>query len=291
MSRISSSPTAREPEYPARHVAIHDRGSRHWRGRAIAFVLVFAALTGAFVLYSGTVPLWSSLRMSLSTKSIPAKFNDQGLRQLAIRSPRPTYPKTSLEQNVTGVVVANVRVDLDGRMRSVKIVESPDAATGRAVRDALSQWIFKPLNAPRVNVITGDLIFYFHLADGRGVVLSSDELQTIKFGAAPGTPSTQAQPIVKSIDESEFRLLRGTSAPIVLDIRSRAAHLLSHRDDAINIPIGELDARSRAELPRSGLIVIDCFVEQQHSGLCGMAVHLLTSRGFSDMAVLNRGGV
>jgi TonB family protein len=273
---------------PAPRVAVHDRQVRHWRGRAIYSLLVCVVLLAGLVLHSGAMPLWTALGSPLGPQSIPLKFNDQGLRQLAIEAPCPAYPSASLDNNVTGVVVATVRIDLNGQLRSVKIVESPDAATGRAVRDALMRWVFRPLVVPRANVVTGDMIFYFHRAGDRGVVSSPEELQKIKAVTTPTEKPPQAPPVVRVIDEAELGRLRGTIAPVVLDVRSRAAHLRSHRDGAVNIPVRELQTRSGAELPRSRLIVIDCFAEQQYLGLCGMAVHVLTSHGFSEVAVLNR---
>jgi rhodanese-related sulfurtransferase len=75
--------------------------------------------------------------------------------------------------------------------------------------------------------------------------------------------------------------------PIVLDIRSRSAFLRGHRDGAVNIPLQELSARDRAELPQTKRIVVDCFAAQQ-AGICAMAAKILGSHGFSDVAIVNR---
>ena len=239
------------------------------------------------MLYRGARSPWALLRTTLAPQSPPIKTGDRGLRQLAIKAPRPIYPPTSLAKRVTGVVVATVTIDVNGQLKNVNIVESPDAATARAVREAVTQWVFRSVTVPSAaNLIRGNLIFYFHFNEGRGLVSSSDELQATKPLAL--RDNRQTQRFVKSINEAEFDRLRSTIAYVVLDIRSRTAHVEAHRDGAVNIPLAELRTRGGAELPRSRLIVIDCFVEQQYSGLCNMAVHVLTADGFSEVAVLNR---
>lgn len=263
MSFLLSSKTLIQPRWPAPRIA-----------GLLACVLLFLG----FVVIRG-MPRWTSRPQVL-------KVQDSGLRRQAIMAPTPRYPSTSLAKNVSGVVVATVTLDVLGRQtRGVEILESPDAATGRAVRDAVRQWTFKPLGSPsRVTAITGNIIFYFHLMGGSGMVLSSDELQAIR-GIRADAKKPQTLPVVRTIDEAEFRR---TTAAVVLDTRSRAAHLHGHRDGTVNIPLSELATRANAELPRSGLVVIDCFAEQQFTGLCGMAARILTSHGFSELAVLNR---
>jgi rhodanese-related sulfurtransferase len=117
------------------------------------------------------------------------------------------------------------------------------------------------------------------------VVSDAKSVQASKGG--PDDKEPQAASVVKTIDEATLRAIRGSSAAVVLDTRSRAAYLRRHREGAINIPLSELATRAGAEMPRSGLIVIDCFAEQQH-GPCGVAIKLLTLQGFSELAVLNR---
>jgi len=62
------------------------------------------------------------------------KTGDKQLRELAITSPPPEYPRASLAKRVTGVVVAAVLFDEKGAAAAVDIIQSPDAETGRAVR-------------------------------------------------------------------------------------------------------------------------------------------------------------
>lgn len=288
MSLIFSSTTPTPTATPARHAAPHDGQPRGRRDRVVHGVLVCFVVIAALILHRGASRPWMALSAPLRSQSSPIKADDRALRQLATKSPVPVYPALSLANKVTGVVVATVTIDVSGQVRSVTIVESPDVPTGRSVRDAVSQWVFRPVEVPRAaNLITANMIFYFHLSDGRGVVLSSQEMQAMR-AAGNMNRRLEAPTVPRVIDEAELGRLRGTNATVVLDIRSRAAHLQRHRDGAVNIPLRELNTRGGTELPRSQLIVIDCFVEQEQSGLCTMAVHVLTSHHFSDIAVLHR---
>jgi TonB family protein len=284
MSAVPSSATATEPVSASHPRELDSRVVRRWRGVARFSLLAALVTIACMALYHG-VPIGSLLEpRSLQVLTL----DDAGLRQLAITTFRPAYPAASLANRVTGVVVASLTIDVNGRTRTVEIIEAPDAATGRAVRDALVQWAFRPLEvAARVEAIAGNIIFYFHLQGARGVVSSSDEMQATR-GVKPLEGPERSQPVVRTIGEAEYRRLRSTVALVVLDTRSRAAYLEGHRDAAIGIPLRELSSRAAAELPLSQLIVVDCFPEQLHAGLCVMAGHMLTSSGFSDVAILNR---
>ncbi len=279
MSVMSSSTNS---TLPARQANDHDRESRLWNVRGVA------GLLGCVVLFLGFVVARGGVSRSTAR---PATFTvqDKILRRQAILKPTPTYPSTSLAKGVSGVVVATVTFDgQGGRTRSVKILESPDAATGQAVRDAVGQWTLNGLGVQsRATAVSGNLVFYFHLVDGKAMVLSAEELQAIR-GITTGDKLSQAMPPVRTVDEAEFSRISQTSAAVVLDTRSRTAHMDRHRDGAVNIPLNELGTRAKPELPRSGLVVIDCFAEQQSIGVCGMAASILAAHGFSELAVLNR---
>jgi TonB family protein len=212
-----------------------------------------------------------------------ASTNDQGLRQLATSAPTPSYPPTSLERKMSGVVVAAVTINENGRTRRVDILESPDDASGRAVRDAVRQWVFRSIGVPA----TGNLVFYFRIKGGQGLVSSPDEMKALNAVAAKAT-QLEGKAAVKEIDEAQFGPLHGALEPVVLDIRSRTAYLHRHREGAVNVPLRELLTRGGAELPRSRLIVIDCSAENHKADFCGVATHFLTSAGFSQVAVLKQ---
>jgi hypothetical protein len=97
-----------------------------------------------------------------------------GLRTAATTAPKPEYPAASLTTKVAGVVVVSVRFDLDGKLSTLEILESPDPHTAAAVRDALARWIVPPtqvLGRETKSPIRGKLTFYFQVRDGKGVVL------------------------------------------------------------------------------------------------------------------------
>jgi len=278
------STSLRPPSPPHEDAHEHRQQARPWHSRATIDVVVLVFIAG-FVLSAGT-PLRSVFR----TRS-PVIFtvNDDALRRLSVKAQAPAYPSTSLANNITGVAVAAVTIDVNGTVRDVTIVDSPDDATGTAVRNAVLRWTFRPLGVSSpADLINGKLIFYFHLQNGRGVVSSPAELQAIR-GIEPTVRGKGEAPVVSVINETEFRRVQSSLGPLVLDTRSHAAYLNGHRDGAINMPFSDLSTRAGAELPRFRTIVIDCFAEQQYSGACEVAAHILTSRGMSSVIMLSRG--
>ena len=211
------------------------------------------------------------------------RTNDQGLRKAALQSPTPTYPRVSLAKKITGVAVVAIAVDTNGRMESVEVLESPDADIERAVREAVLQWVFRPVGAP----IEGTLIFYFHLRGSDGVVSSPDEMKALKDAGSEG-PARQTARAVKEISETEFRRLSDKPGPLLVDIRDRTAYIAGHRKGALNFPLKELLARAANELPSSRHIVIDCFAEDYKANACTVAAHFLTSSGLTHVSLLRR---
>jgi hypothetical protein len=68
-------------------------------------------------------------------------MGEWGLRQSATAAPMPEYPRESLAQKVSGVVVAAVLFGVHGKLTTIEILESPDAHTAAAVRGAVGRWI------------------------------------------------------------------------------------------------------------------------------------------------------
>lgn len=207
-------------------------------------------------------------------------LDDQGLRRQATHSPPPSYPASSLANKVTGVAVAAVTTDANGRTERVEIVEAPDTEIREAVRAAAREWAYKSAGLP----ITGSLIFYFHIAEGRGIVSSPAEMKALKGQA---TAARDEAPVTE-IKEADFARFRAQNSPVVIDIRDRSAHEASHRAGAINIPLKELLTRAAAELPQSRPIVIDCFADLYDSKACAVSAHFLTSSGFTQVYLLRR---
>jgi rhodanese-related sulfurtransferase len=209
------------------------------------------------------------------------KTNDEGLRKLATTSPAPTYPPASLAKKVAGVVVAGVLFDAKGAPEVVDILQSPDAETSRAVRDAVMQWKFGPhMGLPG----RGILFFYFHLKGPQGVVLSPPEMRAV---TNPGLQNVKREdePPVKYLTDAEFRTLAARSNPLLLDVRDRETFGEGHEKGAVNIPLEELSSRGPAELPVSRHVVIDC---RDPLDFCAIAVHFLASAGFGQVSILRR---
>ena len=62
-----------------------------------------------------------------------------------IHSVAPAMPRQAIAQNVQGDVAAELVVESDGTVSSVKILRSPDALLSQAVIEAMKQWAFSPL--------------------------------------------------------------------------------------------------------------------------------------------------
>ena len=225
-----------------------------------------------------------------------------GLRTTAATAPKPEYPAASLTTKVAGVVVASVRFDLDGKLSTVEILESPDRHTAAAVRDALARWIVPPtqlLGRETKSPIRGKLTFYFHVRDGKGVVSDPDEMpggparpkprpvpSAPAQGPPPAPPPVRASEhaTAKTITVEEFKQRSGKA--VVLDVGEREAFKRGHWPGAVNIPADEVQIRGGAELPRDGTIVIDCTQEQNFR--CAAASSFLMEQGFSSVLVMVR---
>jgi TonB family protein len=206
------------------------------------------------------------------------KTGDKQLREMAITSPAPEYPRTSLTKRVTGVVVAAVLFDEKGATEAVEIVQSPDAETGRAVRDAVMQWRIRPMMGMAGR---GTLSFYFHVKGRDGAVLSPEEMRAL---TNPNVKKVKREdePPVKHITAAEFQALSTQANTLVLDIRDRETFDDGHEKGAVNIPFEELLTRGPAELPASRHIVIDC---RDPLEFCDMSVHCLVSEGFRQVSI------
>jgi TonB family protein len=214
-----------------------------------------------------------------TSRSARIRTNDKQLREWAIASPRPSYPPRSLAKKVVGVVVVALRTDYTGATEAVEILQSPDADTGAAVRDAVKQWTFKPMTLGG----EGMLVFYFHIQGSRGVVLSPTEMRDV---INPGVKNVERseEPPVKSLTEAEFRAL-SERARVVLDFRDRETFKEGHVTGAVNMPLGEILARAQAELRASDHIVIDC---RDPPSLCAMVAHQVASSGVRQISILRR---
>jgi hypothetical protein len=223
------------------------------------------------------------------------------LRELATSTPVPEYPASSLASKVSGVVVAAAAFGSDGRPHTIEILESPDAHTAAAAREAVSRW-----TVPGAH-ITGKVTFYFQVRNGKGVVLAPEQMP----GASPpprrpAPPPTTTWPPSAPIasPEAAAPAVRGAHgedlqtvavdvfkkepgrAHIVLDIGERDAFRRGHWPGAVNIPLDELAVRGGIELPRDRRIVIDC--TQDDIFLCRLGGGRLVEQEFTSIVLLVR---
>ena len=228
-----------------------------------------------------------------------AKTSENGLRRLATDAPKPVYPVESLKANKTGVAVAQVIVETDGRP-TVEVLEAPDEHIAAGVKIALSRWTFKPLMAQgSVYRAQARLTFYFRIDSGKGIVLNPDEMPGGAEKPKPA-PTTGATPlalgpapfvtpndiVVGSITFDEFSKLTGAARPTVLDVGDRTSFKRGHQPGAINIPLDEMIVRGPIELGGLKFVVIDC--TQEELWKCKFAAHYLEGANVGRLALLQR---
>ena len=89
------------------------------------------------------------------------------------------------------------------------------------------------------------------------------------------------------IDEEEFRNLRSTERPTILDVRERHQHQESGARSVVNIPSREVQTRGPIELSSRNPIVIDCSLEGASIYECRLAGRALLGNGFSRVLVFS----
>ena len=108
--------------------------------------------------------------------ALSVKVSELILRKMAIRSITPHYPSTSVKTRKTGVAVAKVQIDQNGKVKTITVVQAPDAAISEEVRAAVRQWTFNIPNDMHLDDKTGRLLsstltFYFKISGSTSLVL------------------------------------------------------------------------------------------------------------------------
>jgi hypothetical protein len=273
--------------------------------------MTIATVVGAIAL--GLPLLSGAVAATFETAEVPQGFfrmDDWGLRQYASVAPMPEYPRESLSAKVSGVVVAAVGFGLDERAQSVEILESPDAFTAAAVRDAVSRWTVpggQGAGRPDSYVIQGKLTFYFQFRNGKGRVIDPDQMPggtprpkprpavtmspsgvpslNVPPPAPPPTPGSHGETL-ETITVAAFKKQAASTQHLVLDSGEREAFKRGHWPGAVNIPLDELAVRGGPELPRERLIVVDC--TREHVQLCRWAGGRLVEQKFPKVVLLVR---
>ena len=86
----------------------------------------------------------------------------------------PVYPAESIRDGKQGVAVVDMQLSAEGMPTRVDVLESPDEATGLALKECASRWRLHP----GVSAIHAKLYAYFVLSHGLGkVFLVNDSAQ------------------------------------------------------------------------------------------------------------------
>jgi len=107
--------------------------------------------------------------MQYKVATVPEKT----LRQFAKVVVMPVYPDASRRSGAQGVAVAELKIDEEGTVQKVQILEAPDDAIGNAVVMALKSWKFqRPVDDSTGKAVrlSGKLTFYFVIENGKGIV-------------------------------------------------------------------------------------------------------------------------
>jgi TonB family protein len=65
---------------------------------------------------------------------------------------KPEYTREMKEARLDGVIKANILVDVDGRVKEVRILNDLGFGTAQKAREAFLQWVFKPAKRDGVAV-------------------------------------------------------------------------------------------------------------------------------------------
>jgi len=230
----------------------------------ILFVRAFTiALAWTILIASG-----GCRRSSERSINVPAAI----LEQLVAKFPGPEYPATALSRNMSGVVVARFAVEVDGTVGRIRLLESPDAALGRAVIAAITRWHFAPFRSgDEATVAIATISFRF-----------DSNLGMVTRLGTPRAPVTVLPP--RWIESTEFAKLLTVGDAIFLDIRTRKEYRRAHRDGFINVPLDELRARGPIELASTTTAVLACHRSVDVG--CSEAVRLMRTLGVPTTLLL-----
>lgn len=181
----------------------------------------------------------------------PVSVPGSTISRFASDKPLPLYPEHSLRAGVGGIARAKVVFGLDGRVRDVSVLQSPDRDIATSVTSSLHDWRFPAgeVNGTLVESET-ELSFHFDPQDG-GTVTALD-------APKQQTAGTKELPGLRYISGASAEALAATNGAIVLDVRSRADFRRVARARAINIPLEELLARGKDELRSAVTVLVDC---------------------------------
>ncbi len=90
---------------------------------------------------------------------------------MATETHLPSYPEDSKKDQISGVVVVELRLNEENKIDLVKVLEAPAKSMAEAAKVAVWRWKFPPPlpNDTRI-CMTGKLTFYFVIENGNAHV-------------------------------------------------------------------------------------------------------------------------
>jgi TonB family protein len=154
------------------------------RASATRARLTVASIVAAVTAITGTAP-----GQSVSAPLVISEFN---LRGQVKKQVLPEYPTEAIQARCSGVVVAQFKIDEDGRISTLTILESPCPSIARASDEALRKWEFEPIWDGRRKVpFAGKWTFYFVAKGGKFSVFNSSDAPYV--GRYPNDPPHAAK--------------------------------------------------------------------------------------------------
>lgn len=105
---------------------------------------------------------------------------EASIRNIAARKVLPTFPPEAANASASGVAVAQVRLDENGTLTSVEVLQAPHPSIAQATIAAIKQWEFKfPKNEAAPECFNSKLTFYFVVEDGKAFVRDPKRFQKV----------------------------------------------------------------------------------------------------------------
>lgn len=105
---------------------------------------------------------------------------EASIRDIAVRKVLPIFPPEAANASVSGVAVAQVRIDENGTLTSVEVLQAPHPSIAQATVAAIKQWEFKfTKNQATPECFNSKLTFYFVIEDGKALVKDPKRFQKV----------------------------------------------------------------------------------------------------------------
>src|SRR5262249_26373018 len=92
---------------------------------------------------------------------------EASIRNMAVNKVLPAFPPEAVNASAAGVAVAQVRLDENGTLTSVEVLQAPHPSIAQATIAAIKQWEFKfAKNEAAPECFNSKLTFYFVIEDG-----------------------------------------------------------------------------------------------------------------------------